>query len=488
MPRSTRRQFLRQLACAGAAGVLAPGASRLAAGAAASLAGELVRVSPRDSRYFELTDGQPYIPVGFNLVGPPEAGDLERVVDTMAEHGVNYCRIWLDQPLWSVEQAKSGEYDPQKAGHLDRFLELCRPRGIRVKMCVEWFRSIMPKMPSPPVKGAFPKPLHHIDNGGYYRDMTDFLTSERGRAQFKQKLKWYADRYGDEPAVFAWELWNEMNAVRGPWYPWTQEMLPELQRLFSKNLAVQSLGSFDRDRARDQYRQLCELPDNDVLQVHRYLDLGADLKVCHGPVDVLAADSVAELRAFGIRKPIILTETGAVKPRHTGASELYAKDRHGTLLHDMLFAPFFAGAAGPGHVWFWREAIDRPNHWHHFQRFNRAVEGIDPASESFEPIAVDHPQLRIYALRGKRTLLAWCRDRQNDWRSELEQGTPPRTLAGVELDLEVFQPSADPGKLAVDVYDPWQDRWVAVRPAGSKVALPGFQRSLIVRVADAAKQ
>ena len=113
---------------------------------------------------------------------------------------------------------------------------------------------------------------------------------------------------------------------------------------------------------------LCELPDNDVLQVHRYLDLGAALGVCHGPVDLLAADAVAELRAFGIRKPIILTETGAVKPRHTGASEWYEKDRHGILLHDMLFAPFFSGAAGTGHVWFWRQAIDRPNLWYHFQQ------------------------------------------------------------------------------------------------------------------------
>jgi len=443
---------------------------------------EFVRVSPRDPRYFELTDGQPYLPVGFNLVGPPEAGDVERVVETMARHGVNYCRIWLDQPLWAVEHAQSGQYDTDKAKQLDRFLQLCRPRGIRVKMCLEWFRSIVAQVPQPAPRGAFPKPLHHLANGGFYRDMTDFLTSERGRTQFRGKLRWYADRYGDEPAVFAWELWNEMNAVQGPWYPWTQEMLPELQRLFPKNLAVQSLGSFDRDRAREQYRQLCELPDNDVLQVHRYLDLGADLPVCHGPVDVLAADAVVELRAFGVRKPIILTETGAVKPKHTGASELYAKDQDGVLLHDMLFAPFFAGAAGPGHVWFWREAIDRPNFWHHFQRFHRAVEGIDPAGEAFEPAQVEHPQLRVYVLRGKHTTLAWCRDRANDWRTELDQGTPPGRLSGVVLDLAALQPGLEPGKAVVNVYHPWQDRWYFVSPANSTFALPEFSRSCVVRV------
>lgn len=447
-----------------------------------SIASETVRVSPRDPRYFELTDGQPYIPVGFNLVGPPASDDMERVVNEMAGHGVNYCRIWLDQPPWNVEHAQSGQYDLEKAKELDRFLQLCRPRGIRVKMCVEWFRSIVAQVPHSPARGAFPKPLHHVANGGFYRDMTDFLTSERGRTQFKGKLKWYADRYGDEPAVFAWELWNEMNAVQGPWHPWTQEMLPELQRLFSKNLAVQSLGSFDRDRAREQYRQLCELADNDVLQVHRYLDLGADLPVCQGPVDVLAADAVAELRAFGVRKPIILTEIGAVKPKHTGASELYAKDQAGVLLHDMLFAPFFAGAAGPGHVWFWREAIDRPNFWHHFQRFNRALEGIDPSAEAFEPVRLDHPQVRIYALRGKYTTLAWCRDQANDWRSEFEKGMSPRRLSGVVLDLASLCPDTDSDNVIAEAYDPWQDRWHAVTWSDAKTSLPDFERSLVVRV------
>ncbi len=443
---------------------------------------DFVRVSPRDPRYFEFTNGQPYVPVGFNLVGPPAPDDMERVVKAMASHGVNYCRVWLDQPPWNIEHARSGQYDPEKAKELDRFLLLCRPRGIRVKMCVEWFRSIVAHASSAPAKGSFPKPIHHVANGGFYQDMSDFLTSDRGRTQFKGKLKWYADRYGDEPAVFAWELWNEMNAVRGSWYPWTQEMLPELRRLFPKNLVVQSLGSFDRDPAREQYRQLCELPDNDLLQVHRYLDLGADQAVCHGPVDMLAADAVAELRAFGIRRPIILTEIGAVKPKHTGASELYAKDRAGMLLHDMLFAPFFSGAAGTGHVWFWREAIDRPNFWYHFQRFHRTLEGIDPPAEAFEPARLDNAQLRIYALQGRRTWLAWCRDKANDWRTELEEGNPPQRLSGVVLDLATLCSGLDLQHAVADAYDPWQDRWSSVTLSGSKIVLPDFERSSIVRV------
>ena len=41
----------------------------------------------------------------------------------------------------------------------------------------------------------------------------------------------------------------------------------------------------------------------------------------------------------------------------------------GIILHDVLFAPFFAGAAGPGHCWHWNVYVDRNNLWHHFARF-----------------------------------------------------------------------------------------------------------------------
>ena len=348
--------------------------------------GEFVRISPRDPRYFELTDGRPYIPVGFNLVGPPEAKDMERVVAAMADHGVNYCRIWLDQPLWSVEHEQSGQYDAEKAKQLDRFLELCRSRGIRVKMCVEWFRSIVAEPPKPPGERL----VSQADAPCRQRRVLpghDRLSDQRARPSAVQRQAEMVCRPLRRRAGRLRLGTVERNERRARAVASVDAGdAAGIAAAVSENLAVQSLGSFDRDRARDQYRQLCELADNDVLQVHRYLDLGADLPVCHGPVDVLAADAVEELRAFGVRKPIILTETGAVKPKHTGASELYAKDKAGMLLHDMLFAPFFAGAAGTGHVWFWRQAIDQPNHWHHFQRFHRAVEGIDPPAEGFEPV------------------------------------------------------------------------------------------------------
>jgi len=51
------------------------------------------------------------------------------------------------------------------------------------------------------------------------------------------------------------------------WLDWTKEMLPELKRRWPHNLAIQSLGSYDRQPSRDSYRTLCLLEDTDVAQV-----------------------------------------------------------------------------------------------------------------------------------------------------------------------------------------------------------------------------
>jgi hypothetical protein len=442
-----------------------------------------VRVSPRDTRYFELSNGSRYVPIGLNLAMSPtgvklgvsrvaELPDYERWFRRLSENGGNYARVWLSSRTFDVEHEKSGQYDPERGERIDQLLALARRYGIRLKLCMEHFRHVGDG-PQP----HFAKALHHVSQGGLAEKTADFFETPAGRAQFQRKLAWFQRRYGDNPTVFGWELWNEMNCIAGgDWGTWTEVMLADLHRLFPKNLAMQSLGSFDNAKYRDRlYRRLCMLPGNDVLQVHRYLDLGARLDVCHGPVDLLAADAVRELLAFGVRKPILLAESGAVERSHSGPFKLYQKDRAGIILHDVLFAPFFAGAAGPGHIWHWDLYVDRMNLWHHFARFAKAVEGIDPAAERFQPAVLEHPRLRILTLKGPTMLLAWCRDPENTWQSELAQQKAPQAIEGASIDLKTPLGKAS-------AYDPWLNRSTALNVEGSRVTLPKFSRSLVVRV------
>ena len=438
-----------------------------------------VRVSPRDPRYFELSDGRPYIPIGLNMISPPSDAGLDGMaewLDKLSANGGNFIRVWLGHPFFDVEHARSGQYDEAKAERIDQLLQLCRARNIRAKLCIESFRHFG-------TRGQLwsAKPLHLIQNGGPARDIADFFDGQRSREQFTRKLAWYAKRYGSDPVVFGWELWNEINAVAGgDFMAWTQVMLPPLHRLFPKNLAMQSLGSFDTDGVREKYRQLAAMAGNDVAQVHRYLDLGARLEVCKGPMDVLADAAVRELLAVRPGRPVLLAESGAVEPSHSGPFKLYDSDKAGIILHDVVFAPFFSGAAGPGHCWHWDRYVDRNDLWWQFGRFAKAVEGIDPPAEGFEPLMLEHPRLRVYVLKGKFTVLVWCRDKQNAWTSELRDQKPPETISGAAIELGADVPLAKTGRIRA--YDPWQDRWTDLNRKGEGIALPTFSRSLVLRI------
>jgi hypothetical protein len=103
------------------------------------------------------------------------------------------------------------------------------------------------------------------------------------------------------------------------------------------------------------------------------------------------------------------------------------------------------------------------------------VKGLDPAAEGFEPSMATHDRLRVYVLKGKRTLLAWCRDSKNDWMTELRDGQKPETLRGVTVDLGSIKARS------AWVYDPWTNKRSKVAVRGGKVRLPEFSRSIVVR-------
>jgi hypothetical protein len=81
-------------------------------------------------------------------------------------------------------------------------------------------------------------------------------------------------------------------------------------------------------------------------------------------------------------------------------------------------------------------------------------------------------------LKGRRTVLLWCRDIKNTWQSELEEGKPPELVEGAVLDLGPLHLN----NMSLRFYDPWENRWTPGTFSGDALRLPGFKRSLIVRL------
>ncbi|MCB0685370.1 MAG: cellulase family glycosylhydrolase, partial [Saprospiraceae bacterium] len=344
-------------------------------------------VNAQNQHYFSYTDGKPYIPVGINMINPsgknlssPDLAfeEIETWMKNLSENGGNYIRIWLSQSFWDIEE-KAGVYNEDKAKRIDRFIELARKYQLHIKITFEHFRSITTEENPQPWATKF---AYHTSNGGPLDSIGQYLSTAQGKSLFLNKIDFYKNRYGEDQIFFGLELWNEMNAMVGPedetFFHWNEDMLAAVKTRFPSLLVMQSLGSFDTDKVRPVYQRMMTLPGNEVAQVHRYLDLGAPLEVCHGPMDIIASSAVEEILSYNLSKPVILAETGAVEPRHAGPSKYYERDTAGILLHDILFAPFFSGSAGAGMSWHWESYVHKNNLWYHFGRFNEAIKNINP--------------------------------------------------------------------------------------------------------------
>ncbi len=448
-----------------------------------------IAVSSDNRSYFSYTDGSPYIPVGINMINPsgstssnPDTAfyEIEQWMKGLSDNGGNYIRIWLSQSFWDIEDS-AGRYNEDKAQRIDRFIDMARKYGLRIKITLEHFRSLT--LEENPQRWAT-KFVYHKSHGGPLDSIRQYLTSAEGQQLFLNKLDFYKQRYGSDTLFFGWELWNEMNAMKGPedsvFFAWNVKMLDEVKKRFPENLVMQSLGSFDTDGVRSLYKRMMLLDGNEIAQVHRYLDLGAPMDICHQSMDIICASAVSEILSYETGKPVILAETGAVEPRHAGPSKYYPLDTAGILLHDILFAPFFSGSAGAGMSWHWESYVHKNNLWLHFRRFNEAIKGINPIEENFIPSNGETTDLRIYQLKGNKTNLYWLRDKMSSWESELGKQVPPRTLQGVKIDLRKLGITLLTGQ--VKVYDPWKDLWTTVEADGAEVILPNFSRSIVVKI------
>jgi len=445
-----------------------------------------IRISSRDPRYFEYENGRPFIPIGLNLCFPRFVeseseilGKMRSWLDALSQNGGNFFRMFLGHPAFDVEHTEAGVYDETKARRVDAVLDMARERGLYVNLCLEHFRSLEEKPLFFPGAVSFGKLLHHVKNGGTANAMSDFWTGEASRSQFKRKIHWLTARWGKRPELAVWELWNEVDAAEGEgWAAWTEEMLAHLKRCLPDRVVTQSLGGWEYVSCEAAYRAFMPMPGNDLAVVHRYLNEGGSLPIVHGPVDVLSADAIRQTRMLAPDKPILLGEGGAVEPHHSAPFRHYGEDKEGSILHDVIFAPFFAGAAGTGLSWHWDFYVDKNDLWRHFRAFADVVKDIDPVEEGFEPKVSETEAARVYILVGKKTILVFVRDRRNDWAHELDEKEAPKRF-------EVFSLSAQPGwenTHSWAIYDPWEARWQhPIIENGQDVRWKNFHRSAILK-------
>ena len=308
----------------------------------------------KGDRYFSYDNGKGLMLIGENLAWGSQSGthDFDRWLPAAGKAGLNCARIWLQwNKILTIEHKNSGcgRYDLANAWRMDYVLDLARRSGVHVFFCLDspepyqkehyW----LGKLTSRPWENC----PHNAANGGPLKEPQEFYTSPEARRLIRQRLRYIVARWGWDPNLCCWELWNELN-VFPDWSKlvpeiarWHREMIRELRDLDPYDRAIST--SFCNALGHEDIWAVAEL---DFVQSHTY---GA----AHMGRDYL---ELARTMMSRYGRPHILGEFG---PSCKVLRDLPRTDPAGEHVHDAIWSTALSGSPCTALSWCWDFYIHR---------------------------------------------------------------------------------------------------------------------------------
>jgi hypothetical protein len=174
-----------------------------------------IAVAP-DAPYFVTEAGQPWTPIGQNdaLTWPDLAGLFRRQnvaaveghLAWLAAHGVTCLRLMLEycQTEHRYLERPVGRFQPNMVRFWDDLFALCERYGLRLLLTpydTFWMSRRWRHHP------------YNRSQSGPCTQRTQWLRNPGMRQAIKDRLTFATERWGGSGALFAWDLWNEIDPV-----------------------------------------------------------------------------------------------------------------------------------------------------------------------------------------------------------------------------------------------------------------------------------
>jgi mannan endo-1,4-beta-mannosidase len=175
-------------------------------------------------------DGQPFLAIGHNDAMPwhnlwhmhheLDVATTEAYIKMLAEHNVTVLRIMLEycqDDCWYFEDPV-GQPVPDSVLYWDDLIGLCE--RYKVRLLVQFWDTFF--MSRRWERHPYSRPGSGFDGPG------SFCVSPTAIEAEKRRIKFFVDRWGDSPAIFAYDLLNEIHPYWGgtpqDQYRWVTEM------------------------------------------------------------------------------------------------------------------------------------------------------------------------------------------------------------------------------------------------------------------------
>lgn len=180
-----------------------------------------VGIDPRHPDAFARADGHAFIPFGANVAWahePDVVAFYRASLDAFAANHLNWMRVWMvhwgrTNLDWVRPEdgaaVPPGGIDPAVAARWDALLAAAEEHGVYLQIVLQhhgqYSTTVNPSWADNPWNAANP--------GGFLKTPADFFTDSRARLLTALKYRYIVARWGWSPAVFAWELFNEVHWV-----------------------------------------------------------------------------------------------------------------------------------------------------------------------------------------------------------------------------------------------------------------------------------
>ena len=320
-----------------------------------------VQVAP-GGRYFMTEDGKPFLLIGHNeamkwpymrnMRDERDLATTEAYLRMLAERGVTVLRIMLEycqDERWYFERTP-GRPLPRAVQYWDNLVGLCERYGLR--LLVVFFDTFFMSR----------RWRHHpYAQAGGFESSTCMCTDPRAMEYAKDRMAFFIDRWGDSPAIFGYDLLNEVHRHWGgtpeEQHRWVGELARfvkerEMERWGKRHLATVSIfGSKPEDSYIDLILRHSEL-DFATTHVYEFGVVDNPENTIDGALVMRDAVRFAYDNMAGVR-PYTDTESGPIHAWMDLRRQLpqsFDDEYH----HNMSWGHLASGGVGSGMRWPFR--------------------------------------------------------------------------------------------------------------------------------------
>lgn len=460
-----------------------------------------IRVSKKNSRYFEFDNGDPFIGVGLDIAWWQDEhkriSTYEYYLSRMNEYKANLARVWMtnsgrDQNwILSIQDKKLGsDYNLEEAWAFDTILDMAQQKRVHFLLTLDDVNQFTYN---------WPNNVYNSAAGGPCSYPSAIFTHPQAKKYQKQIFRYIIARWGYSPSILSWELFNEIDELQWSdpdhWnsqdmIDWHQEMAQYIKSIDAqRHLVNTSTGSFKT------HSDLYGLPEMDFAQIHFYYVAGC---CSYAPSDPTGRDMADLTRYYShlvygsvTGKPSIVGEWGLLNQNWIDSAFLNTDDK-GIHLHNGLWSSLMSGMAATGLSWHWQYHREHdPAWWQHYRAIANYFDDVNISNLTvMKPLNVDfslpegsdgrpdafsstNGSLRVMGLRSGDLVYAWIQNTGNTWWNYVH-GVAPKQQSGT-ITVHAMTPGAN---YTIE----WWDTYTRTLIIASNNATAQSDGSILIRV------